>query len=81
MDWELNSLHEEIMSLEKQLSSSSLAWMARQGMSFRAEYWAGTEDGTAMLVTPLSGRVELLATAYSKKPLEAVHGTDIARLL
>jgi len=32
-------------------------------MSFRAEYWAGTEEGTAMLVTPLSERVELLATA------------------
>jgi len=38
-------------------------------MSFRAEYWAGTEEGTAMLVTPLSERVELLAAAW-RTPVE-----------
>ena len=51
------------MSLEWWLSSRSLAWMAGQGKSLSAENWAGMEEGMAMLVTPLSGRVELLAAA------------------
>ena len=35
--------------------------MARQEISLRAEYWEGTAEGMAMFVTPLTGRVVLLA--------------------
>ena len=38
--------------------------MAGRGKSFSAEYWVGMEEGMAMLVTPRSGRVELLAAAW-----------------
>ena len=59
--WILNNLQDVVINLAKWFSNSRRAWMAWQGTSFKAEYWRGTAEGTQIFVTPLTGRVVLLA--------------------